>query len=177
MRSIGAFERDKANRYVERQGLYYDEFNIGDVILHRPSRTITEADNTWMSLLCHNVHPLHIDNDYASRTEFGRPVVSSLVTLSIITGMTTRSTSANAIANLGWDEVRLTRPVFVGDTIHAETTIQGKRISESRENCGIVSFKTVGKTADDQIFMSFVRHALIPTCPGGTPEGDDIAAP
>lgn len=176
MRSINAFDRDEANRYVERQGLYYDEFNIGDVIVHRPSRTVTEADNTWMSLLCHNVHPLHIDSDYASRTEFGRPVVSSLVTLSIITGMTTRSTSAKAIANLGWDEVRLIKPVFVGDTIHAETTVQGKRKSESRANCGVVSFRTVGKTADDAIFMSFVRHALIPASTGFTQEGDEVAA-
>lgn len=162
MKDVAAFERGADNRYVERHGLYYDEFDIGDVIVHRPGRTVTESDNTWMSLLCHNVHPLHIDSQYASETEFGRLVVSSLVTLSIVTGMSTHGTSAKAVANLGWGEIRLLKPVFVGDTIYAETTVVSKRLSTSRPRCGIVTFETVGKMADGDTFMRFRRNVLIP---------------
>lgn len=165
MKHVFAFDHIGDNKYEERHGLYYDEFETGDVILHRPGRTITEADNTWMSLLCHNVHPLHIDCEYAKGTEFGQPVVSSLVSLSIITGMSTHGTSANAVANLGWDAIRLLRPVFVGDTVYAETTVAAKRPSASRPNSGIVTFDTVGKKSDGSIFIEMRRNALIPVKP------------
>lgn len=167
MKDILAFEKTSPGRYRQRQGVFYDEFDVGDIIEHYPGRTITEADNVWMSLLSHNTHPLHIDHAYAATTEFGRPVVSSLVTLSIVGGMTTAGTSAQAIANLGWDNIRLTAPVFVGDTVYAETTIVAKRLSESREGTGIVTFETTGRKADGAQFMTFRRSALIPCNPNG----------
>ena len=165
MRSPLAFEQVGENRYRQTQGLWYDEFDVGDIIEHRPGRTVTEADNMWMSLLSLNGHPLHIDEQYASETEFGRVVVSSLVTLAIVGGMTTAGTSARSIANLGWSDIRLHAPVFVGDTIYAETTVVGKRLSKSRPNAGIVTFESRGIKADKTVFMTFTRSALIPLSP------------
>lgn len=162
MRPPLAFIEVAPGRYRESHGLYYEEFDVGDIIEHRPGRTITETDNTWMSLLSLNAHPLHIDADYAAGTEFGQPLVSSLVTLSIVGGMSTNGTSARAIANLGWDEIRLTSPVFVGETITAESEIVAKRPSRSRPGAGIVTFSTRGLKADGTVFMTFRRSALIP---------------
>jgi itaconyl-CoA hydratase len=161
-----AFKQVADKRYRETHGLYFDEFDVGDVIEHRPGRTLTEVDNVWFSLLSLNGHPLHIDHAYAEHTEFGKPVVSSLVTLSIVGGMSTNGTSARSIANLGWDNIRLTAPVFVGDTIYAETEVIAKRLSQSRPGAGIVTFETRGVKADGTTFMTFTRSALIPTVEG-----------
>ncbi|HEX8472964.1 MAG TPA: MaoC family dehydratase [Pyrinomonadaceae bacterium] len=165
MRPPLAFEQVGESRYRESHGLWYDEFDVGDIIEHRPGRTVTAADNTFMSLLSLNGHPLHIDEHYASETEFGQIVVSSLVTLSIVGGMTTNGTSARAIANLGWTEIRMLAPVFPGDTIYAETTVVAKRLSKSRPNAGIVTFESRGLKADRTVFMEFTRSALIPLRP------------
>ena len=162
MRSPLAFDHVGENRYRESHGLWYDDFDVGDVIEHRPGRTVTAADNTFMSLLSLNGHPLHIDEEYARETEFGRVVVSSLVTLSLVGGMTTAGTSARSIANLGWDEIRLHTPVFVDETIYAETTVVGKRPSKSRPHAGIVTFESRGLKSDGTVFMTFRRSALIP---------------
>ncbi len=162
MRSPLAFEQVGEHRYREIHGLWYDEFDVGDIIEHRPGRTVTSADNTFMSLLSLNGHPLHIDEHYAAETEFGRIVVSSLVTLAIVGGMTTNGTSARSIANLGWSDIRMLAPVFVGDTIYAETTVVSKRLSKSRPNAGIVTFESRGLKADQTVFMTFTRSALIP---------------
>lgn len=167
MRSPYAFESVGQNRYREIHGLYYDEFDIGDVIEHRPGRTVTAVDNMWFSLLCLNNHPLHIDDVYAEQTEFGQPLVSSLVTLSIVGGMSTNGTSARAIANLGWDSIRLTGPVFVGDTIYAESEVTAKRLSRSRPGAGIVTFSTRGLKQDGTVFLTMTRSALIPLSPDG----------
>jgi itaconyl-CoA hydratase len=163
MKDVLAFQKMASGKYQESHGLYYDEFDIGDIIEHRPGRTVTEADNTWLSMINMNYHPLHIDHHYASQTEFKKPLVSSLVTLSIIAGMCTNGTSAKAIANLGWKEINLSNPVFVGDTLYAETEIIDKRLSQSRINTGIVTFKTVGLNQDGLEVMRFIRMALIPT--------------
>ena len=165
MRPPLAFEQIGEQRYRESHGLWYDEFDVGDIIEHRPGRTVTAADNTFMSLLSLNAHPLHIDEHYAAQSEFGRIVVSSLVTLAIVGGMTTAGTSARSIANLGWSDIRLHAPVFVGDTIYAETTVVGMRRSESRPNAGIVTFESRGLKPDQTLFMTFTRSALIPLRP------------
>jgi itaconyl-CoA hydratase len=161
-----AFEPVGPNRYREVHGLYYDEFDVGDVIEHRPGRTVTATDNMWLSLLSLNAHPLHIDEVYAGQTEFGQPLVSSLVTLSIVGGLSTNGTSARAIANLGWDSIRLTAPVFAGDTIYAESEVTAKRLSASRPGAGIVTFTTRGRKQDDTVFLTMIRSALIPLSPG-----------
>src|SRR5882672_8312021 len=110
-----------ANRLRESYGRYFEDFTAGEIYEHRPGRTISEADNTWFTLLTMNQHPLHFDFAYAARSEFGRPVVNSCLTLSIVAGMSVADVSQKAIANLGWDAIKLTGTVFVGDTIYAES--------------------------------------------------------
>src|SRR5919198_2395354 len=94
-------------RYRESAGRYYEDFEGGDVYEHRPGRTISEADNTWFTLLTMNQHPLHFDAEYAKKSEFGRPVVNSCLTLSIVVGMSVSDVSQKAIGNLGWNDIRL----------------------------------------------------------------------
>src|SRR3954462_7568036 len=149
-------------RYRESFGRNYEDFTVGDVYEHRPGRTITETDNIWFSLLTMNQHPLHIDAAYGAATEFGKPLVNSCLTLAIVTGMSVSDVSQKTVANLGWDKVRLTAPVFAGDTIYAESEVIGKRESASRPHHGIVTVRTVGKKADGTVFMTFERSALIP---------------
>jgi acyl dehydratase len=151
-----------SNRYRESFGRYLEDFKVGDVYEHRPGRTISEADNTWFTLLSMNKNPLHFDAAYAARTEFGRPLVDSCLTLSIVTGMSVSDVSHKAVANLGWDKVRLTAPVFAGDTIYAESEVLAVRESKSRPTQGIVTVRTTGKKADGTEFMSFERSVLVP---------------
>lgn len=143
-------------------GRVFEEFAVGDVYEHRPGRTISEADNTWFTLLTMNQHPLHFDAAYAAKSEFGRPVVNSCLTLSIVAGMSVADVSQKAIANLGWTDIKLTAPVFVGDTIYGESEVLAKRESNSRPNQGIVTVRTTGKKADGAIFMTYERTILVP---------------
>ena len=160
---IRAYKRIGENRFREVHGLLYEDVVVGEIVEHRPGRTVTEADNLWQSLLSLNPHPLHIDKVYAERTEWGRPLVSSLVTLSIITGMSVNATSARTIANLGWEEIRLVAPVFVGDTLYAESEFLEKRLSGSRPTLGVVTCATRGHKADGTLFLTCRRTFLIPT--------------
>ena len=150
------------NRYRESFGRYFEDFRIGDVYEHRPGRTISEADNTWFTLLTMNQHPLHFDAAFAAKTEFGRPLVNSCLTLAMVTGMSVSDLSQKAVANLGWDKVRLTAPVYAGDTIYAESEVLEARESKSRPEQGIVTVRTTGRKADGTAFMSFERAILVP---------------
>jgi len=123
---------------------------------------LTETDNIWFTLLTMNTHPLHFDNDYAAKSEFGQPLVNSCLTLSIVVGMSVSDVSQKAIGNLGWDKIKLVAPVFVGDTLYAETTVLSKRASKSRPTQGIVSVKTTGKKADGTVVIEFERTVLVP---------------
>jgi len=143
-------------------GRCYEDFVVGDVYEHRPGRTVSEADNTWFTLLTMNNHPLHFDHAYAARTEFGRPLVNSCLTLSIVVGMSVDDVSYRAIGNLGWDKVKLTAPVFAGDTLYAESEVLAKRESKSRPTQGLVTVRTRGLKADGTEFMSFERTVLVP---------------
>jgi acyl dehydratase len=149
-------------RYRESFGRYFEDFTVGDTYEHRPGRTITETDNTWFTLLTMNKHPLHFDAAYAAKSEFGRPLVNSALTLSIVVGMSVSDLSQKATANLGWNDIRLTAPVFPGDTIYAESEVLGKRESASRPTQGLVTVKTTGKKADGTVFMTFERTMLVP---------------
>lgn len=150
------------NRYRESFGRCFEDFKVGDVYEHRPGRTIVEADNTWFTLLTMNTHPLHFDAAYAARTEFGRPLVNSCLTLAMVTGMSVSDLSQKAVANLGWDKVRLTAPVYAGDTIYAESEVLEARESKSRPTQGVVTVRTTGKKADGTMFMTFERAILVP---------------
>ena len=149
-------------RYRESYGRYLEDFKVGDVYEHRPGRTISEADNTWFTLLTMNKHPLHFDKAYAAKSEFGQPLVNSALTLAIVAGMSVSDVSQKTIANLGWDKIRLTAPVFVGDTIYAESEVLSVRESKSRPTQGVVTVKTIGKKADGTVFMTYERTMLIP---------------
>jgi itaconyl-CoA hydratase len=143
-------------------GRYFEDFTVGDVYEHRPGRTIGEADNTWFTLLTMNQHPLHFDAAYAAKSEFGRPVVNSCLTISIVAGMSVADVSQRAVANLGWNDIRLTAPVFVGDTIYAESEVIAKRESKSRPTQGVVTVRTTGRKSDGTVFMSYERTVLVP---------------
>lgn len=143
-------------------GRYLEDFEVGHTYQHRPGRTISEADNTWFTLLTMNTHPLHFDQEYARHSEFGRCLVASPLTLAIIVGMSVSDVSAKAIANLGWKEIRLPAPVFAGDTLYAESTVLAKRESKSRPEAGIVTVQTVGRNQDGKVVCDFERSMLVP---------------
>ena len=151
------------NRYRETFGRYFEDFEIGHIYEHRPGRTITQSDNTWFTLLTMNTHPLHFDEEYGKATEFGKTLVNSTFTVAVMVGMSVSDVSQKAIANLGWTDIVLPHPLFVGDTLYAESEVLEKRLSESRENCGIVTVKTTGTNQDGVVVASYTRSALIPT--------------
>jgi itaconyl-CoA hydratase len=149
-------------RTRESFGRYYEEFEIGDIYEHRPGRTISEADNTWFTLLTMNNHPLHFDAVYAAKSEFGRPLVNSCLTLSIVVGVSVSDVSYKAIGNLGWNDIELPAPVFVGDTLYAESEVLSKRESQSRPTQGIVTVRTHGTNQDGTVVISYERTILVP---------------
>jgi len=150
------------NRYRESYGRYLEDFRVGDVYEHRPGRTISEADNTWFTLLTMNQHPLHFDKVYGAKSEFGQIVVNSAFTLAVVAGMSVSDVSQKTVANLGWDKIKLTAPVFVGDTIYAESEVLSVRESKSRPTQGVVTIRTAGRKADGTVFMTYERTMLIP---------------
>jgi acyl dehydratase len=149
------------NRYRETFGRYYEDFKVGDVYEHRPGRTISETDNTWFTLLTMNTHPLHFDAEYAKASEFGRCIVCSPLTLSLLVGMSVTDVSQKAIANLGWTDIAMTHPVYAGDTLYAETEVLAKRESASRPGAGIVTVKTTGRNQDGTVVCTFERKVLV----------------
>ncbi len=150
------------NTFRETYGRYYEEFEIGHVYQHRPGRTISEADNTWFTLLTMNTHPLHFDAEYGAASEFGQILVNSGFTVALVAGMSVSDVSQKAVANLGWNNIKLPAPVFIGDTLYAESEVIGKRESKSRPNDGIVDVKTIGKKSDGTIVCTYDRTILIP---------------
>ncbi len=149
-------------RYAQRTGRVFEDFEVGDIYEHLPGRTISQQDNAWFTLLTMNTHPLHFDEEYAAETEFGRPLVASPLTVAIVVGMSVSDVSAAAIANLGWKEIKLPAPVFPGDTLYANTEVLDKRESRSRPNAGIVSVLTRGVNQNNTEVCIFERQILIP---------------
>lgn len=142
------------------QGRFYEDFVEGDIYRHPLGRTITDTDNMWITLLTVNSNPIHFDHHYAKSTEFGKPLVNSVLTLAVITGLSVSDISQNAV-NLGWDEIRLPHPVFHGDTLYAFTEVLSKRASKSRPHMGIVSFRTTGVNQDDVPVIHYRRAAMV----------------
>jgi acyl dehydratase len=149
-------------RYRASYGRYLEDFVVGDVYEHRPGRTLTENDNIQFSLMTMNAHPMHCDAAFAARSEFGRLLVNSGLSLAVVLGMTVNDVSAKAIANLGWKEIKLTAPVFCGDTLYAESEVLEKRESRSRPTQGIVTTRTRGFNQNGVMVMEFIRMSLIP---------------
>ncbi len=150
-----------AQRYRERFGRYFEDFHPGDIYEHRPGRTLSETDNTWFTLLTMNKHPVHFDAEYAKHTEFGQRLIVSTLTLSVLVGMSVSDTSQKAIANLGWTDIKLPKPVFIGDTLIAESEVLSKRESKSRPDQGIVSIRTRGFNQRNELVCEFDRTMLV----------------
>ena len=144
-------------------GLYFEEFEVGQVFQHAIRRTITEADNVLITTLTHNPAALHLDEEYCrEHTEFGQRLVNSCLTLSLMVGISVNDTTlGTAVANLGWDEVRFPAPLFHGDTIRVETEVLALRESRSRKNNGIVIFKHRAYNQHDVLVGSCTRTALM----------------
>jgi acyl dehydratase len=142
-------------------GRFYEDFEVGDVYRHPLGRTIIDADNVWFTLLTMNTNPNHFDYKYSAQSEFGKPLVNSGLTVAIILGMSVIDTSQQAFANLGWDKIRLPHPVFVGDTLYAESLVTGMRESASRPHAGIVSIKTRGLNQEGRVVVSWERTFLV----------------
>jgi itaconyl-CoA hydratase len=148
-------------RYRESFGRHYEEFHVGDVYEHRPGRTVTETENTWFTLLTMNTHPMHFDAEYAKASEFGRCIVCSPFTVALMVGMSVTDVSQKAIANLGWGDIKMTHPVFAGDTLYSASEVLDKRESASRPGAGIVTVRTVGTNQDGKVVCTFNRTMLI----------------
>ena len=149
------------NRYRESFGRFYEEFKVGDVYEHRPGRTVTQTENIWFTLLTMNTHPMHFDEEFAKHSEFGRCIICSPFTVALMVGMSVTDVSQKAIANLGWSEIKLTHPLFAGDTLYAESEVLDKRESASRPNAGIVSVRTTGSNQEGKVVCTFERTMLI----------------
>ena len=143
------------------KGRVYEDFEVGDIYRHALGRTVLPADNVWFTLLTMNTNPIHFDQAYAAKTEFGRPLVDSTFTLALVTGQSVADVSQNAMANLGWDEVRLPNPVFEGDTIYSQSEVLEKRESKSRPKVGIVRIKTTGFKENGDVVIEFKRTMMV----------------
>ncbi|MFE9693818.1 MaoC family dehydratase [Micromonospora sp. NPDC005806] len=139
------------------QGRFYEDFEIGDVYQHPLGRTVTESDNIWFTLLTMNTNQMHFNTDYAARSEFKRPIVVSTLTVAIAVGQSVTDLTQNAFANLGWNDIRMTHPVFAGDTLWSESLVTEKRESSSRPQAGIVTVKTRTLNQDGKQVCSFLR--------------------
>lgn len=145
----------------DERGRFFEDFKVGDVYRHAMGRTLSEADNTWFTLLTCNTNEIHFNADYAAQTEFGRPLMNSCLTLSLVTGLSVEDISQNIVANLGWDKVTLPAPVFAGDTIYAESEVLDARASKSRPGQGIVRVRTKGYKQDGTVVIEFERTVLV----------------
>jgi acyl dehydratase len=143
-------------------GLFFEEFEVGQVFRHAIRRTITETDNVWFSAITHNPAALHLDEEYAKGTEFGARIVNSCFTLGLMVGISVGDTTlGTTVANLGWDEVRFPKPLFHGDTIHVESEVLSKRPSKSRPGQGIVEFLHRAYNQHDVLVGHCRRQALM----------------
>jgi itaconyl-CoA hydratase len=145
---------------VQSRGPLLEDFAVGDVYRSRLGRTVSEADNTWFTLLTMNTNQIHFNVPFAEGTEFGAPLIVSTLTLAIVLGLSVADTSENAAANLGWGDIRLPKPVFAGDTLWSESEILAVRESKSRPNCGIVGLRTRGINQRAEVVIEFTRSFL-----------------
>ncbi len=143
------------------EGRFLEDFHVGDVYRSRNGRTISEADNTWLSLVTNNTNQIHFNAHYAAQTEFERPLVDSTITIAIVVGLAVEDTSANGFA-LGWDEIRLPHPLFAGDTLYAESQVLETRASRSRTGWGIVKVRQRGITQDGTVVIVMTRSFMVP---------------
>jgi itaconyl-CoA hydratase len=145
----------------EWRGRFFENFVVGDVYRSRLGRTVTETDNIWFTALTMNTNQIHFNEVYAGRTEFGRPLVVSTLTLAVVLGLSVADTSENGAANLGWENIKLPRPVFAGDTLWAESEVMTARESRSRPHVGIVGIRTRGINQRREVVIEFTRSFMV----------------
>ncbi|MCU1416021.1 MAG: MaoC family dehydratase [Schumannella sp.] len=154
-------------REIEQRGLYYDEFEADVKYLHRPGRTVTEADNVLFTTMTMNTQALHLDAFWSETQEFGQRLVNSMFTLSTVVGMSVAQlTQGTIVANLGFSEVAFPHPVYHGDTLYAETTVLEKRLSASRPGQGIVTLSHLGRNQHGATVVRAIRTTLVWTQEG-----------
>lgn len=168
---------EQATAPKEWRGRFLEDIEVGDVYRSRLGRTVSETDNTWFTLLTCNTNQVHFNSEFAAGTRFGRLLVNSCLTLSIVVGLSVPDTSENATANLSWDAISLPNPVFVGDTIWAESEVLDKRESRSRPTVGIVGIRTRGINQRREVVCEYRRSFMVykrdaPEVTGGFPGTD-----
>jgi acyl dehydratase len=160
---------------VRQRGLWFEELQTGVVYKHSPGRTISEADNTLFSTMTMNPQSLHLDAAFSARTEFGERLVNSLLTMSVLVGLSVgHLTQGTIVANMGFRDARFPAPVRHGDTIYGETTVREKRLSASRPGQGVVTFEHVARNQHGEVVAVVTRTTLMLCRPGdeGRPAGE-----
>lgn len=161
-------------------GRLFEDFVVGDIYYHPFGKTISEADNQSITLMTQNVSKTHVDHNFAKNTEFKQPLVNSVLTLALVTGQSTMDLSMNVYANMGWDEVRMPHPVFVGDTIYSRSKVLTTRPSRSRPHLGLVTAASEGFNQDGRIVLSYrrtfmvYRHGCMPDVESARPDESSL---
>lgn len=168
-------EKADAPREVVQRGLWFEELEPGVRYLHRPGRTVTEADNVLFSTLTMNGQALHLDAAWSATQPFGQRLVNSMFTLATMVGSSVgQLTQGTTVANLGFTEIEFPRPLFHGDTMYSESTVLRKRLSKSHPGQGIVTFEHIARNQDGVVVARAVRAALM-WCEGVEPESQSGA--
>ena len=158
------------------QGRFLEDFAVGDVYRSAIGRTITQSDNVWFTLLTNNTNQIHFNEYYAAQTEFRRPLVNSVFTIGVVTGLMVPETSQNGFA-LGWDEITLPNPLFEGDTLYADSEVLEARESRSRPGWGIVKVRQRGIKQDGTVVLVMTRAFMVPTRAAGAPGREHFPKP
>lgn len=169
MTTAASDSQPDTRRRIEQRGLWFDELATDVVYLHRPGRTVTEADNTLFTTLTMNPQSLHLDAAWsAQQPPFHQRLVNSLFTLSTLVGLSVgQLTQGTTVGNLGFSEVKFPHPVLIGDTLYAETVVREKRLSEKRPGEGVVTFEHTARNQDGKVVAVAVRAALVRVQPTG----------
>lgn len=155
-------DEPESGREILQRGLYFEEFEVGTRYLHRPGRTVTEADNVLFTTMTMNTQSLHLDAAWSATQPFGQRLVNSMLTLSTLVGSSVAQlTEGTIVANLGFDRVEFPHPVFLGDTLYSETLITAGRLSESRPGQGIVTLEHTARNQDGVVVAIAVRNTLV----------------
>lgn len=163
-------DNGKSHKRVEQRGLWFEELEAEVTYLHRPGRTVTEADNVLFTTLTMNPQALHLDEAWSATQPFGRRLVNSLFTLSTLVGLSVgQLTQGTIVANLGFRDVKFPKPVFHGDTLYAETVVLDKRASGSRPGEGIVTFEHTARNQHDEVVATAIRSTLVRMRPAEGP--------
>lgn len=145
-----------------QSGMWFEEFEVGHVVEHAVTRTVTESDNVFFTALTMNTQPMHLDADYSSRQEFRRPLVNSMFTVALVVGISVYETTlGTTVANLGFEKVEFLNPLFHGDSVHVETEVKAARESKSRPTVGVVTFEHRGFNQHDDLVCTAVRAAMM----------------